>query len=469
MFSATRGICAYPRGHCIGGSSTLNFMAYVRGNRHDYDAWASLGNPGWNYRDVLPYFLKSEDNRIPYLKNSIYHRRGGQLTVEQGNYHTELQQAFIEAGRELGFGVRDYNGEHQTGIANPQYTMRDGTRCSAGKAFLSDIKNRTNVHISKNTFVLKINLNKDNDAVESVTVRRGGKTMTVSASKEIILSAGAIQSPQILMISGIGPEEHLESLGIETKVDLPVGKHLMDHAYISLPFRINRNITTTKRSVQRKITVEEYVYNTNGQLANIVGLEVIGHLTLDKNDRDPLPDIQSFMGSFATFRVDDPLISLTMTLLRPKSVGSVTLKSSNPDDAPLIDPRYFENRSDFAEGVEGCKLILELVSSEALAGYQPEPYETEGRCKFENEQQYCECMLTEFSGTMYHPTGTARMAPDGVVDPQLRVHRVANLRVVDASIMPYITSGNTNAPTIMIAEKASDLIRRHWNINSTDS
>lgn len=491
--------CNWPRGKVMGGSSVLNAMVYVRGNRRDYDYWQEQGNPGWNYENVLHYFKKSEDNRNPYLNKGKYHESGGYLTVQESPWRTPLSLAFIQAGKEMGYPHRDCNGEEQTGFMLTQATIRRGNRCSTSKAFLRPVRLRRNLDIimhSQATKILIDQTNKDNRRAYGIEfMRYGNKRGTVFANKEIILSAGAINTPQLLMLSGVGPKKHLKEHNIPLIMDLPVGHNLQDHVGLGgLTFVVDEPVTFTKSRFQTPAVAMEYILKERGPMT-MHGVEGVAFVNT-KYATDPSglwPDVQYH---FAPSSINSdggeqirkilnlrdavyntvykPLQkSETWTilplLLRPKSTGWVRLASNKPFDKPIIEPNYFAHREDINVLVEGIKIAINISATNAMKRFGSRPHTIPfpgcRHLKFMSDE-YWECSLRQFTFTIYHPTSTCKMGPStdekAVVDPRLKVYGVQGLRVVDASIMPTIISGNPNAPTIMIGEKGADLVKEDW-------
>ncbi|KAL2716017.1 hypothetical protein V1478_013693 [Vespula squamosa] len=488
--------CRWPRGKALGGSSVLNSMLYVRGNRRDFDQWESFGNPGWGYEDVLPYFKKSQDQRNPYLaRNTKYHSTGGYLTVQDCPYNTPLGPAFLQAAEEMGFDIVDVNGEQQTGFGFFQYTMRRGTRCSAAKAFIRPIKFRKNFHLSLWSHVTRVLIDPSTKKAYGIEFIRNGRVETVFAKKEVILSAGAINTPQLLMLSGIGARNHLEELGIPVIQDSPgVGQNLQDHIALGGQiFLIDDDISVKFNNIININSVWKYTITENGPLTSSIGLEVVGFLsTKYANQTDDWPDVEFMLCSSAiTIGGKEVKNALGLTddfyndvygsitnrnsftifpmILRPKSRGYIKLKSKHPRDYPLIYHNYLTNPDDvnvLREGVKAAIAFAETSSMKRLgARFHSKPFPN---CKhlpmFTDE--YWECAIRQFTMTIYHYSCTSKMGPRSdpmaVVDPSLKVYGVEGLRVIDASIMPTVTSSNTNAPVIMIGEKGSDLIKKDW-------
>ncbi|XP_032526926.1 glucose dehydrogenase [FAD, quinone] [Danaus plexippus] len=487
--------CSWPRGKLLGGSSVLNYMIYVRGNKYDYDQWESFGNPGWGYRDVLKYFIKSEDNRNPYLAKNQYHGQGGYLTVQEAPWKTPLVAAFVEAGVEIGYDNRDINGAIQTGFMMAQGTIRRGSRCSTAKAFLRPVRTRKNLDISLHSHVTKILINPMTMKAYGVEYVKHGIKKVVYARKEVILSAGAINSPQLLMLSGIGPKDHLQSVGIKVLKDLPVGENLMDHVGVGgLTFLVDKPVGIVQNRLQAFPVTMNYVLNERGPMTTLGGLEGIAFVnTKYANSSGLWPDIQFHMAP-ATFASDNgqtvkkvlglkdeiydtvfkPIANkdgwtIMPLLLRPNTRGYVRLKSSNPFEYPIMNPRYHEDPLDVSRLVEGIKIALKVANASPFKQFGSRLYmKPLPNCKQHKfmSDEYIECQVRSISMTIYHQCGTAKMGPSwdkgAVVDPRLRVFGIEGLRVIDASIMPTIVSGNTNAPVIMIGEKGSDMIKEDW-------
>lgn len=487
--------CNWPRGKVLGGSSVLNYMIYVRGNRHDYELWNELGNTGWDYENVLHYFKKSEDNRNPYLTPSHYHNKGGYLTVQESPWHSPLVAAFVDAGTELGYENRDINGEYQKGFMIAQGTIRRGSRCSTSKAFLRPIRLRKNFHLAMNAHVTKLLINPETKRAYGVEFLKNGKSYKIKAKKEVVLSAGAINSPQLLMLSGIGPAEHLHEIGVPILQDLPVGNNMQDHVGMAgITFLVDKPVSIIPTRLNAGSSVMHYVINERGPMTTLGGLEGVAFVnTPFANHSIDWPDIQFHMAP-ASLNSDNgdqvkkvlglkdslynevyaPIANkdawtIIPLLLRPRSRGTIRLHSKNPFHNPIINTNYFNDPLDIATLREGAKIARRVAEASVFKQFGTRIYTKPlPNCKHLRfwSDEYLECHARTLSMTIYHPVGTAKMGPqwdpEAVVDPRLRVYGIGGLRVIDASIMPTISSGNTNAPVIMIGEKGADLIKEDW-------
>ncbi|CAH1388955.1 unnamed protein product [Nezara viridula] len=464
---STDGICIYPRGRVMGGSSSLNYMLYVRGNKEDYDNWERQGNPGWSYEEVLPYFIKSENNRIPYLRSSPHHGTSGPLSVQQGRYQNGLARDFIKASEEIGFHFGDYNdGNQRNVVGEVQLTIKGPLRHSTSSAFLNPNKNRENLKVIKRSQVKKILIQQN--VAKGVEYVRNGKT-ELAYAKEIILSAGAIDTPKLLMLSGIGPKEDLAKHGIPVNRNLPVGKSLRDHLIFSLFFELD-NVTMYTPDVWRtEDSIVEFTKEKQGPLST-VAIEATSFFNPFKKESPPTIQLVYATG-YADLMTgsDKNLLWAVVGLLKPKSVGTLRLNGSDYRNPPLIDPNYLAEKDDVEHVRKGIEKIIEFTKSPVMKKYSPQLItEFQPECKDKSEKQFIDCIISHYSSSYYHPVGSARMGPtcdkrSVVSSRDLKVLGFENLRVVDASIMPDLPSANTNAPTIMIAEKAADIIKRNDN------
>jgi choline dehydrogenase len=446
-----------PRGKSVGGSSSMNAMLYVRGRPLDYDAWEAQGASGWGYRDVLPYFIKSEDNA---RGASEFHGAGGPLRVSEQRSPRPMNRRFLEASAAAGIpSIADYNGPEQDGASMFQVTQSGGQRFSAADAFLRPVLKRPNLEVRTKATVLGLKL--EGERVVGVRLRKGRSgEEVVRAGREVLLSAGAINSPQLLLLSGIGPADELREAGVEVRHDLPgVGRNLQDHPFVTMLWEVSDQ--KTLYGADKPKPLAEWLLRKSGPLTSTVA-EVVAFV----RTRGGLPaaDIQFHMGAayyedHGAETYDGHCMVIAPALVSPKARGRVWLRSADPTDKPRILTNTLSEADDVESMVAGMRLAREIAAQEPLKATVLKELKPGSAT---SDREDLEADLRRRLMLIYHPVGTARMSDtdnDAVVDSQLRVHGLENLRVVDASIMPVIPGGNTNAPTIMIAERAADLIR----------
>lgn len=447
-----------PQGRVLGGSSAINFMIYMRGNRSDYDQWMQMGNDGWAYDDVLPYFVKTETNAA--FANR-YHGTSGPLNVS-GHPANPLVERYFAAAQTVGIPFNpDFNGAEQEGCGPMQATIVNGSRCSSATAYLHPARSRPNLTIVTHALATKLLF--DGNRAIGVEYIRLGVVEQARAGCEVIVAAGALLSPKLLLLSGIGPQAELKQLGIRSRVDLPgVGKNLQDHLHTRVRCEINRPLTYTAWPDDQKLAAQQqYDIQREGPLASnfleagafvkscteetIPGLQLFFLMTLPPNY--PEAGATGLHG-----------ITFTAYINRPQSRGSVSLASNDPLDRPLIDFNYLSTADDMRCAVAGVRWNLKILYAEAFDDIRGEELSPGAQLRSDVD---IENFVRRTASTTWHPAGTCKMGHDAmaVVDACLRVHGIDALRVVDASIMPTIVSGNTNAPTIMLAEKAADMIK----------
>ena len=450
-----------PRGKVLGGSSSINGMLYVRGQAFDYDLWAQLGNRGWSYDEVLPYFKKSES----FERGGSTFRGGeGELNVADMRERHQVIDAYIQAGGELGYPINeDYNGESQEGFGYYQVTQKSGRRFSTATAFLHPIRKRSNLTITTNAQVERLLL--EEERVRGVSfATKSGESKRVRVTKEVILCAGAVQSPQILELSGIGQPLLLEEHGIKVEHELPgVGENYRDHYASSMAWRLKNTNTLNEQTRGLRLVGEVLKWGLarRGALTYTAG---IAHGFVKTRDELETPDVQFHFAHASYARrsrfgklEDEPGMTINVCQLRPESRGSIHIRSAEPHDPPAIRPNFLTHRIDREALIGGMRIAREIGNTEALKPYvDHELYPGHAATSDEQIFEFC----TKSGGTVFHPIGTCKMGSDveAVVDERLRVRGLSGLRVVDASVMPTLVSGNTNAPTIMIAEKGSAMI-----------
>jgi len=447
----------WPRGRVLGGSSSINAMCYTRGHPLDYEEWAGVAGERWNYSNVLPYFRKSEDQA---LGPNEYHGTGGPLSVENLKFRNRLSEVFVAAGMECGLVSNpDFNGPRQDGVGFYQVTQRNGRRCSSARAYLRPALSRKNLSVRTRCLVSRVLFSAER--ASGVEYRHHGAVHTVHAEREVILAAGAIASPQLLLLSGIGPADDLRALGIRIVVpSAGVGHCLHDHLDFCTLYKCTQAITYDLNAWQEASVALRYLVTRSGPgVSNIAEAGAFARTPLAVDER---PDVQLH---FVPAQLDDhgrnrlPGHGFTIhaCALRPDSRGYITLRSSRADEKPRIQANYLSVGRDMDVLLEGVALSREIAHSPAFAPYRGEEVFPGERVRNRTE---LETVVRRKAETIYHPVGTCRMGndADAVVDSQLRVRGVESLRVVDASVMPRLIGGNTNAPTIMIAEKAAEAL-----------
>lgn len=449
----------WPRGKVLGGSSSINGLLYVRGQSQDYDQWAANGCTGWSYKDVLPYFKRAEDQ-----ENGVddFHGTGGPLSVSNMTFSRPICDDFLNAVAENGTPINhDINGATQEGVGYYQLTAKNGRRCSAAVAYLNSARSRSNLTIMTHAMVHRIGFT--DKRADTVHITRKGQKMEICANKEIVLSAGAIGSPQILQLSGIGPAELLGQHNIDVVHDAQdVGANLQDHLQIRTVYKTNKPVTLNDQlsnPIQKLSAGIEYILKRKGPLSMAASQVYAFCRTRLSNER---PDIQYHFQPLSSDSPGEGLnkfsaVTASVCQLRPESRGSIRIQSNNAMDHPLIQANYLTTELDCQTAIESLRFTRKIMATEAMRDH----------IKCEHlpglEAQSDDELLDQaraIANTIYHPTSTCRMGADAhaVVDIRLRVNGVEGLRVADASIMPEIVSGNTNAPAIMIGEKAADMI-----------
>jgi len=451
----------YPRGKTLGGSSSINGLLYIRGQDQDYNIWRQLGNKGWSWNDVLPYFLKSENQE---RGQSEFHGIYGPLSVSDQRIKLQILDAFMNAAEEVGIPkVNDFNKGNNHGCGYFQVTEKNGLRCSAAVGYLNPIKNRTNLKIETKCHVEKINF--ENTKAVSVSFWKDSKSFTVKANKEIILSAGSIGSAQILQTSGIGDANKLTKLGIPiVKNSVGVGKNLQDHLMFRPIYKV-KNIKTLNKKINsiigRLMIGMEYVFLRRGPMT-MGASQLCGFAKSDSSRATP--NLQFHVQPISTDKLGGSNLhnfaafTPTVANIRPTSKGEINIVSKDSRENPRIKMNYLSSDDDRKIAAAGLKLIRKIVlESNEFKKYEPEEFRP--GISIQDDEELVKAG-SKYAQTIFHPVGTCKMGNDenAVVSDKLKVHGIQNLRVIDASVMPNITSGNTNAPTIMIAEKGADMI-----------
>ncbi len=449
-----------PRGRMLGGSSSLNAMVYMRGHPLDYDDWAAAGAAGWAWRDVLPYFLRSENNE---RGASDLHGVGGPLNVADLRSPNPFARLFVEAGKQAGLPENDdFNGANQEGVGLYQVTQKGGERWNAARAYLHPAMGRPNLALYTEAHALRVLF--EGRRASGVEIVRAGRRETLVAAREVVLAAGAFQSPQLLMCSGIGPGAHLRALGLEVVHDAPgVGENLQDHP----DYIINRKVGSSELlgvslagGLRLAKEIWRYVRERRGMLTSNFA-EAGGFVKSEPGLERPDLQLHFVIGMVDNHNRTLHLghgMSCHVCVLRPKSRGTLRLASRDARDAPLIDPRFLAEPEDLAALVRGFRLVRSILDAPALAAFASTELYT---AKVQSDADIVRALRAR-TDTVYHPAGTCRMGSDAgaVLDPELRVRGVEGLRVADCSVMPSLIGGNTNAPAIMIGERAAEFIRR---------
>ncbi len=459
----------YARGKVIGGCSSINAMIYMRGQKFDYDHWESMGNRGWGWSDVLPIFRRSED----YQHGADdFHGSGGELRVEERRVNWEILDVWRDAAEQCGIPkIDEFNRGDNFGNAYFQMNQRTGKRWSAARAFLDAAQQRPNLTVMTEATVESLSLSQDPDGIRATGVKllHKGQRLEIQAAKEVLLAAGAVASPQLLQLSGIGPQNELQSHSIAVRHNLDgVGQNLQDHLQIRTIYQVDNTVTLNERARTpwgMAMMGLEYFLKKTGPLT--MPPSQLGAFA--KSDpSQPSANIEWHVQPLSLDKFGSPLhrynaITPSVCNLRPSSRGTVSLKSANPHDAPAIAPNYLSTQEDLDVAVAGLRFTRDIMAAPALAPFNPRELKPGPQITTEDELQRA---AGDLGTTIFHPVGTCKMGPAhdnlAVVDDQLRVHGVAGLRVIDASIMPTITSGNTNAPTVMIAERGAEFIRKDY-------
>ncbi|XP_055609443.1 glucose dehydrogenase [FAD, quinone]-like [Uranotaenia lowii] len=486
------GRCYWPKGRGLGGTSLINFLLYGRGHQRDYDEWEQAGNYGWSYKDVLKYFEKGE-----IIKGGKPNPEG-YLHIEQSSFETPMLRRYIEAGKNFGYKEIDPNAGVQLGFFKTLATMHNGERCSASRAYLRPVAHRRNLHIAMKAWATKILIDPITKTATGVEFLKNKKRYQIKVSKEVILSAGAIASPQLLMLSGIGPRDHLESFGIPVIQDLKVGYNLQDHTTLSgLVFTVNKSVTIRERDMRRPEHFLNYLFNRKGPFTVPGGAEGIAFVkTPDSDLPADYPDVELVLGTGAvnndesgslrhTFGMTKEFyrksygpaqgkhaFGIAPVLMRPRSRGRLYLKSTNPFQWPRMEGNFYDHPKDMSTMLEGIKLAVALAESESFAPYGAKlleiPFYGCRNVTFRSDD-YWRCCIRTVGASIQHQSGTCKMGPasdpEAVVNPELQVHGVRNLRVVDASVMPFLPAAHTNGVVYMIGEKTADMVKKFWANN----
>lgn len=482
--------CAIASGKALGGGTAINGMLYSRGNPDDYDIWASQGNKGWSYSDVLTYFKKAESANLP-LFDYKYRNRDGPFHIEHPRYTTAITPHTLEAAQEVGLNIIDYNGKQQLGFGLAQLSTKFGHRQSAAEAYLKPASRRSNLNIKTFSHVIKILIDPMTKEATGVLYLRNKKLYSVKATKEVIISSGTFHSPKLLMLSGIGPKKQLEKLGIPVLQDLNVGQYFKNHVgFFGLDYIYNGTIPQYTPSELDEVV--DYLKNGKGRLSTN-GFETIGYIRTNLSPYEKRPDLEIFFmenylsgdSNYNPLRYEDNVfqkiwkpvedkiaINVGLLLAHPKSQGTLSLRDKDPFHEPLIDPNQLSDSGnvDLNTLLQGIRFAIKFMDTKAMKKLNlaindnPVP-----GCEqyLWGCDDYWKCAIRHLSISFRHQTGTCKMGPksdkNAVVDNALRVYGIKRLRVADSSIIPVTTSGHTMAPTIMIGENAADLIKSYWS------
>ncbi|XP_033217541.1 glucose dehydrogenase [FAD, quinone]-like isoform X2 [Belonocnema kinseyi] len=476
----TGGSCSWPRGKNLGGTSSHNGMMYIRGHPTDFDNWEALGNRGWSWDEVLPYFMCMENNTELPRVGMKYHLAGGPLNVERFPWQPPITNDILQAVVERGYTLtEDLNGDQFTGFTVAQTNSRNGVRVSSSAAFLRPVRDRRNLHIMLNATAARVII--ENNKAVGIQYYKDGEYRAARATKEIIVSGGAVNSPQLLLLSGIGPAAHLKSVNVQVIKDLPgVGENLHNHVSYTISWDINER----DEYYLNWAAATEYLNNQRGIMAS-TGLAQITGIIPSRYTTPEHPDLQFFFGGYqascattgevgALMSNGPRRISISPTHLQPRSKGTLRLANNNPFTHPIINANYLNDSQDRAILVEGIQTALSFSKTNALAKYKltlaNRPLSACSMYMFLTAE-YWDCAIRQDTGPENHPAGSCKMGPPtdpmAVVDPELRVYGITGLRVADASIMPQVTSGNTAAPSMMIGERAAAFIKKDWGVPKT--
>lgn len=490
-----RNGCFWPRGKMLGGTHGLNGGVYMRGNQRDFDEWQSALGASWSWSKAVEYYKKSEFNvneTFVNHDNGRWHSGTGKLHVEHYHQPEPIRQVFLDAAKELGYDfIADHNADLGLGYANAQGTLKNGQRHSTAKAFLVPAKNRPNLHVIKYAHVTKLVINARKEVTGVEFTYKNEQKMMAMARKETILSAGAVSTPQLLMLSGIGPRKHLEDLGITVVQDSAVGKNLQDHLIVPIVFQFHKSTAKPENPLDELDNLYNFAVHRKGPMAGIGTINLVGMINTVNHTGFPDIELQHFnqprqSKSFKTLlyamdydeSVIRPLLKANedgetnmvyVELLRPKSTGQILLRTSNPNDAPRILPNYLDQKSDVQTLLRGIRFQVDFVRTKAFQANEAKliriPLKDCDQHRYMSDE-YWTCYMSHMATTVYHPVGTAKMGSAidrmSVLDEKLKVRGVKGLRVIDASSFPTQVSGNTNAAVIMVAEHGADIVKDEW-------